>query len=154
MINQKESELINGFLVEYKNRLSNDGCNDWKFPEVWTNFEKQEFVKTYHAWNGYPEEYNPKRLSLPNFAVVSFLAYKLTKKDNGYSIKIKNINYVKEDWVLGYLTEEQQNDIVSIGAHQPGPYIVSFGYTGIGMTVKVFNENEVLLLDLTNYDSW
>ncbi len=79
MITQKESQLVQDFLKEYADRLGRDGCNDWRFPSDWTVLEKEEFVKSYHVWNGDPDEYDPKRLALPNFAVVDFLAYKISK---------------------------------------------------------------------------
>lgn len=154
MLNQHDYELVRGFLREYKDRLANDGCNDWEFPETWSKFSKEDFIKRYHAWNGDPEEYNPKRLRLPNFAVVSFLAHKMSIKNGDYSIKIRNKKEAQEEWVLGYLTKQQQEDLVKIGEYQPGPYLVKFSPTGIGTTVKVFGNNDAPLLDLTDYDSW
>lgn len=73
----KEQKLIGQFLKEYAERLGNDGCNDWDFPENWTHEEKVEFVRAYHDWNGDPEEFREDHLHLSNFAVAEFLASKI-----------------------------------------------------------------------------
>ncbi len=151
MLKQKESILIQEFLKEYSSRLGNDGCNDWSFPNSWTVQEKEEFVKHYHAWNGDPEEYSPKRLVLPNFAVVGFLAHKMTKKELAYTIKIKNASEASQPWVGGYLNNEQQNDLVMTAKNYVGPFWVHFVYTGMVMSIKVFDQKENQLLDLTDY---
>lgn len=153
MLNNKESVLVKYFLEDYSSRLGNDGCNDWDFPKDWSVREKEEFVKHYHAWNGDPEEYNPKRLNLPNFAVVSFLAYKMSKKELGYTIKIKNALEASQSWVLGYLNSEQQNDLIMTAQNYVGPFFINFIYSGTGVIIKVFDQKENQLLDLTDYNS-
>lgn len=153
MLNQKETELAKVFLREYADRLCDDGCNDWDFPEDWSMLERQNFVKQYYAWNGDPENYNPKHLNLPNFAAVSFLAYRMTQKNHDYLIKIKK-NQISEKWVLGYLTEAQQEDLSKATENQNGTFHVCFSYSGIGVVVKVYNDDCNLLVDLTDYDSW
>lgn len=67
-----------GELLELaKNEFANHGCNDWEFPNYWTIEEKQEFVKAMHDANGTPEEYDPERLRVPDWWVMSFLAKQL-----------------------------------------------------------------------------
>lgn len=63
-------------------RYARHGCNDLPhdFWNGWTKSERQEFVKTYHKWNGDPEEYNPEFLELPDFAVMRFIAEYLSGK--------------------------------------------------------------------------
>jgi hypothetical protein len=70
----KEQALVGQFLKAFSDRLGNDCCNDWNFPDDWTHEEKVEFCRAYHDWNGDPEEFNPDHLHLPDFAVAEFLA--------------------------------------------------------------------------------
>ncbi len=77
-LNPKEAALVVQFLNEYSDELGNNGCNDWKFPPEWSQSEKETFVKEYHDYNGDPQEFDLTNLNLPDFAVASFLAYKLT----------------------------------------------------------------------------
>lgn len=151
MITQKESQLVQDFLKEYADRLGRDGCNDWRFPSDWTVLEKEEFVKRYHAWNGDPEEYDPKRLVLPNFAVVDFLAHKLTKKEVEYNIKIRSVLDAKENWLLGYLTADQQKDLVLSVEKSKGPFVINFNHSGTRMIIKVYDSANNCLVDLTDY---
>lgn len=58
----------------------NHGCNDFDLPSSWSLKEKQDFVFAYHEWNGDPEEYDPGFLQLPDFAVMTYLAYLLDGK--------------------------------------------------------------------------
>ena len=82
-MNDKEKELAAHWLHEASDVFGNHGCNDvpndvWK---DWTLEERQTFVKEYHAWNGDPAEYDPKWLHLPDFAIMSFLAHKLSTQN-------------------------------------------------------------------------
>ena len=75
-----EKLLAARFLEEVSDLYGYHSCNDvdenvWG---SWTIDERKEFVKEYHEWNGDPEEYDPDWLRLPNFAIMGFLAYKLT----------------------------------------------------------------------------
>lgn len=69
--------LAASLLDEVASEYANHGCNDWEYPSDWSQQEKEEFCAEYHEWNGDPEEYNPKFLNLPDFAVMRFLAYKI-----------------------------------------------------------------------------
>lgn len=76
-MNQKENALAAQMLEMASKSYSNHGCNDWDWPEDWSIKERQDFTKAYHEWNGDPEEFDPKFLNLPDFAVMGFLAAKL-----------------------------------------------------------------------------
>lgn len=153
MIYKKEAELVQNFLKKYAEKLVNECSYDWCLPESWSVYEKEQFVKHFHAWNGTPEEYNPTKLVLPNFAVASFLAYKISKKDSGYSIKVKK-SEVNKDWLLGYLTKSQQEDLIKMSENKDGPYVVKIEPSVVGISVKVFDEGNTKLLDLTDYGYW
>jgi hypothetical protein len=73
MLTHKTLALAAQFLTDHADRLGNDGCNDWEFPADWTEQERIDFVKGFHQHNGDPENFNPDRLVLPNFAVAGFL---------------------------------------------------------------------------------
>lgn len=79
-LSKKELALIVQFLDQFADELGNNGCNDWDFPEDWTEKEQKTFVKQYHAWNGDPEEFDEEHLNLPDFAVVGFLKHKIEKE--------------------------------------------------------------------------
>ncbi len=79
MLNEKEKQLASYWLSRASELYSNHGCNDveekvWK---GWTTEERRQFVKEYHEYNGDPEEYDPNDLHLPDFAIISWLAYKI-----------------------------------------------------------------------------
>jgi hypothetical protein len=77
----KEKKLASLMLELASEKFSNHGCNDVDF-EAWTGWsieERRRFVKEYREWNGDPEEYSPDFLELGDDAIMSFLAYKLTK---------------------------------------------------------------------------
>lgn len=74
-MNEKTLLLVSDLLELASDELSNNGCNDWDFPKGWTKAEKQEFVRSYHEWNGDPEEYDPSDLTLPDWAVASYLSH-------------------------------------------------------------------------------
>ena len=76
-MNKKELLLAAKMLDMYSKSLGNNTCNDFDFPSNWTEDEKKSFVFDYHEWNGDPEEFSEKHLSLPDFAISSFLAVKL-----------------------------------------------------------------------------
>ncbi len=72
-----ELRLAADFLRELADRMSNDRCNDWEYPEDWSGDERREFVRQYHEFNGDPEEFDPTRTRLANFCAVALLAHKL-----------------------------------------------------------------------------
>ncbi len=78
-MNEKENKLAAKFLKLSSDEFGNHGCNDVddSVYEGWTLEERQQFVKEFHDWNGDPEEYDPEFLHLHDYAIMSFLAYKL-----------------------------------------------------------------------------
>ena len=70
--------LAADFLHEYADRLGNDGCNDWWFPDDWTQAERDEIVMAMHSWNGDPDEAElpAHKIQMNNF-LVPFLADQL-----------------------------------------------------------------------------
>lgn len=75
-MNDKELKLTAEMLEEYAERLGNDCCNDYCFPDDWTKAERVQFVKEFHDWNGDPEEFDGSDY-ISNHCVVSLLAYKI-----------------------------------------------------------------------------
>lgn len=74
-----EKQLTAKFLELAAGEFSNHGCNDVDedFFEGWTKDQRQEFCKEWHEWNGDPDEYDPEWLSLPDYAIMDFLASKI-----------------------------------------------------------------------------
>lgn len=75
----KETLLAAQLLSEASERAGLAVCNDWDFPESWSQKEREDFVAAFHQWNGDPEEFDSKRLRLPDYAVMDFIAFKLRK---------------------------------------------------------------------------
>lgn len=75
----KELELAASLLREASEEFEHHGCNDWEFPADWSLAERQKFVLEYYTWNGDPENFEPDFLELPDFAVMDFLAHKLSE---------------------------------------------------------------------------
>lgn len=73
-MNAKEKRLAAQFLAEAADQYGNHSCNDWDFPHDWTAEERTEFCRACHAWNATPQDFDPKHLHLPDFAVMSYLA--------------------------------------------------------------------------------
>lgn len=48
-LNKKLMLLTASLLEEYEERLGNDGCNDWEFPEDWTKEQALELTNLYVA---------------------------------------------------------------------------------------------------------
>ena len=75
----KEAKLAGKMLNELSDILGNRVCNDWEFPEDWTDKEKQTFLKGYHDYNGDPEEYDcTEEPRISDFMVADYLAHKLS----------------------------------------------------------------------------
>jgi hypothetical protein len=71
-------KLSNGHLALYEaiqRRGLSGGCSDISREELKlvTNDEWIEFCKSYHDWNGDPEDFDPKRPVLADFCVVDFV---------------------------------------------------------------------------------
>lgn len=77
-MNQKELALAAKFLSDYSDRLGNDTCNDWKFPDDWTDAERMTFIWEFHQANGDPQEFNPAHKHIDNSAVAFLLARKIS----------------------------------------------------------------------------
>lgn len=78
-MNIKEKELAAKMLKLASDYFGNHGCNDVEESvyDGWTKEERQHFVKEFEEWNGSPQDYNPDDLHLPDWAIMSFLAFKL-----------------------------------------------------------------------------
>ncbi|MBL4886752.1 MAG: hypothetical protein JKY95_19775 [Planctomycetaceae bacterium] len=76
-MNNKCNLLAAQMLADYCDKLSDNCCNDWEYPDDWTLEEKQKFKKDYHDWNGDPEVYDDDHLNLPDFAVAALLSAQL-----------------------------------------------------------------------------
>lgn len=74
-IEKEINKLAADFLKELADRQGNDGCNDWDFPSHWTKEMKEDFVRGYHRYNNSADDFDPDFITLPNFAVASYLAY-------------------------------------------------------------------------------
>lgn len=64
------------FLEEYRDRLGNDGCNDWDYPSDWTEEDRETFCREYSEWNG---EEETDCTFIPNFCAVGLLASKIKR---------------------------------------------------------------------------
>lgn len=73
-MNELHKKLIASMLEDYSCLISRNICNDWNFPDDWTLEQRKEFCIAYHNWNGDPEEFDPENLTLPDYAVASFLS--------------------------------------------------------------------------------
>jgi hypothetical protein len=78
-MNHKHLTLAADFLSQCSDELSNNGCNDWYYPENWTEEEKITFCREYYEWNGDADDFDCSDLTLPDFAVAAFLAHKFKK---------------------------------------------------------------------------
>lgn len=84
----KHKKLLIDFLEEYSERLGNDGCNDWNFPDDWTEEDIKEFVNMFafanrpNDPNGDGENYSNWAESkyMPNDCAVAVLQYILKKE--------------------------------------------------------------------------
>jgi len=76
----KEILLASKMLNEYADRLGNNCCNDWEWPEDWTHEERRLFIKQMHDLNGDPEEFldlDESHDHIPDFCVAWLLSEKL-----------------------------------------------------------------------------
>jgi hypothetical protein len=88
----KEIQLAAKMLDKASDVFGEYRCNNVKdsFYDGWTLEERQQFVKEMHDWNGDPEEYDPEIIHMPDFAIMSFLAYKLENLNNETKDKLNN----------------------------------------------------------------
>lgn len=64
-------ELASDLLDLASDEFANHRCNDWDYPEGWTQEERDEFAKAYCDWSG--AQYRPG-MSLGDNGVMAFLA--------------------------------------------------------------------------------
>lgn len=76
-----EKKLAAKMLDISSDEFGNHGCNDVDDAmfEGWELWERQDFCRRYHEWNGDPEEYDPNFLHIPDYAIMSFLSHILTE---------------------------------------------------------------------------
>lgn len=77
----KENKLAIQMLKLASNAFSNYGCNDVdeSVYKDWTKQERIDFVKQFHEYNGNPEDFDSEKLDIPDWLLMDFMAYKLTK---------------------------------------------------------------------------
>jgi hypothetical protein len=51
--------------------FSNHGCNDWDWPDDWTEMDRDEFLTAFREWTDDPDD---ERQHLPDYTVMEFLA--------------------------------------------------------------------------------
>ena len=76
-MNKKEMALAVVMLDHLADMLGDNGCNDFDFPENWSNGEATVFTLEYHQENGDPEEYEIGDILNSDFCVARLLARKL-----------------------------------------------------------------------------
>jgi len=72
-----EKKLASKMLELLSDILGKRGCNDFEFPESWSEDEVKSFVKDFHEWNGDPEEFSEDRLYIQDYSVAGLLSEKL-----------------------------------------------------------------------------
>ena len=77
----------------------------------------------------------------------------MTNNNNEFSIKLRNNSQCKESWLLNYMSESQQQDLLQTISNLSGPYIIYFKKLDIRVIIKVFNTYNDYLVDLTDYDN-
>lgn len=76
-MNRKERELAALMLEQLSELLGSKNCNDFWFPDDWTDKEKQIFIAEFHIHNGDPEEFRHDCLNIADFCAADLLARKL-----------------------------------------------------------------------------
>lgn len=81
-MNTKENKLAAELLGLASQTFGNHRCNDVdeSYFEGWTIEERRQFVKEYHEYNGDPEEYDENYLYIPDYALMDFMAHKLSNE--------------------------------------------------------------------------
>ena len=78
----REKNLAAKLLEIASEKFGNYICNDVdeSIFSDWTIRQRQEFVKEFHKWNGDPEEYDENFMHIPDYALMDFMAHKLTNE--------------------------------------------------------------------------
>lgn len=77
----KKLELAAKFLEQLSEKMSNAGCNDWEWPEDWSQSERDKFAEEYFDVLGDGEEFEPD-MYLPDFCAVDLLVVVLRNRAN------------------------------------------------------------------------
>lgn len=79
---RKLEELAGQFLEEYKEVLSRNICNDWDWPETWTEEEINAVRRALHVWNNSEEPYDAEEWDrVPDWCMAAFLGSLFIPKD-------------------------------------------------------------------------
>lgn len=76
-LTKQEIEIAATLLDMASEQFSNHGCNDFEFPESWTQQQCDDFTLAMHKWNGDPEEHEPGSRFTMDWFAMDFLAAKL-----------------------------------------------------------------------------
>jgi len=76
-MNNKEILLAIQMLSDYSDSLGDNSCNDFEFPEDWSEIEKSQFTLEYHIDNGDIEEFAVGDIINSDFCVAGLLSEKL-----------------------------------------------------------------------------
>lgn len=85
---KKYWDVLMEMLEELSDRYGNDGCNDWKFPDDWTDEEVDEFGKLFSKANrpsdpnGDGEDYSylTNQRMFFNNGVLAVISYKMKEQ--------------------------------------------------------------------------
>lgn len=75
-------KLLLGFLGQLGDVFSNAGCNDWEFPDDWTDEDILEVAKLYSQINGNSEDYSDwvESRMCDDFSILSVLEHIIEKE--------------------------------------------------------------------------
>lgn len=75
-LSDKDARLLIPFLEDLGNKYGNAGCNDWQWPDDWTQDERDEFIRSYNNHNGSPE-YNEDDIPARQYQMDFVILYEL-----------------------------------------------------------------------------
>jgi hypothetical protein len=78
-LTEKEKKLVADLLEMAIDVFCNHGCNDLpdEILSDWSTEERIELDKKYHEYNGDPEEHDPVRPYIPDFAVMRYMVERI-----------------------------------------------------------------------------
>ncbi len=148
MINEKEKAIVADLLC-----TPMEDEKEFVFPASWSDAERSHFARQYFAWEGCP--WAVRTEGIPEARVRVFLANKLQKQKNGYTLGIPAGEWnapTSALWLREYFTEGQYQELVRwCQEKERGALDVEFGVGATGVTVRVFDRKGVFLLNLTEY---
>ena len=74
-----EQKILLDVVEKAADQLGNNGCNDFDMSKYMSKAEIDKLTEEYHAYNGDPHEFDPKRdnrHAVPDFALLSYLTKK------------------------------------------------------------------------------